>query len=316
MQFDAFLTGIHPRSERLIQATRDFDRGRVSKADVQAIFEEDENALIELQKKNCFTFFSDGMLTHQDLLRQICSGFEGISLGPLTRWFETNNFFRKPVIEDTLRFNAKRFAGIYKERGARFKAILPGPYTFVALSENRYYEDAYELLASFSEELGKACRFLQDANYACIQLSEPNLAYDKELAVEINAVKEAYHKLTKKLNCETMMHTYFGDFSKLSAALAEFDVDYLGFDCTETNIAELSGFEFPKVALGIVDSSSSLIETPRYIVGFIKKAAKTIECETLAICPNAEMEYLPRAIADKKIEVIGRAIKMLGACNE
>ncbi|MCD6478886.1 MAG: hypothetical protein J7L44_03300, partial [Candidatus Diapherotrites archaeon] len=242
MEFEAFLTGTHSRSEKLIQATRDFDRARVSAQEVQAIFEEDERALIELQKQNSFTFLSDGMLRHQDLLRQICLSFDGVSLGALTRWFETNNFFRKPVIEDELKFDAKRFANIYKERkNAGFKAILPGPYTFIALSENRYYKDAYELLVSFSEELGKACKWLRDAGYACIQLSEPSLAYDKELTVEIDAIKEAYRKLTKKLSGETMLHAYFGDFSRLCRELAEFDVDYLGIDCTETNIEQLKG---------------------------------------------------------------------------
>jgi 5-methyltetrahydropteroyltriglutamate--homocysteine methyltransferase len=316
MEFKAFLTGIHSRSKKLIQATRDFDRARISAEEVQAIFEEDEKALIELQKQNCFTFLSDGMLRHQDLLRQICLSFEGVSLGPLTRWFETNNFFRKPVVEDELKFNAKRFANIYKERNRQFKAILPGPYTFIALSENRYYKDAYELLASFSEELSKACRHLQDAGYACVQFSEPSLAYDRELAVEIDAVKEAYRKLTKNLGCETMLHAYFGDFSRICRELAEFDVDYLGIDCTETNIEHLKGFEFHKVALGIVDARSVLIENPEWLAEFIKQAEEILECKTLAICPNAELEYLPRTVADKKIGVIGKAMKLLGAHHE
>ena len=316
MEFNAFLTGIHSRSEELIRATRDLDRARISEAKVQAIFKKDESMLIELQKQNGFTFLSDGMLRHQDLLRQICLSFEGVSLGPLTRWFETNNFFRKPVIESELRFDVERFANIYRKRSGQFKAILPGPYTFIALSEDRYYNGKEELLSHFSGELRKACKLLQSNGYAQIQFSEPALVYDDELAVEIEAVKEAYHRITKGLHCNTILHTYFGSFSKLYRDLAEFDVNYWGIDCTETNIAGLKGMEFNKVALGIADARSALIESPEWIAKFAKKAMQTLKCKTLAICPNAELEYLPRNIADKKIEAIGRAINILGAYHE
>ncbi|MCD6478633.1 MAG: hypothetical protein J7L44_01975, partial [Candidatus Diapherotrites archaeon] len=65
-----------------------------------------------------------------------------------------------------------------------------------------------------------------------------------------------------------------------------------------------------------VDARSVLIESPEWLVEFIKQAEELLNCKALAICPNAELEYLPRTIADKKIEAIGNAIKALGACYE
>jgi len=65
----AFAPGIYPRSERLVQATRDLDRGRTSQKAVDEQVERDLAELVSVQQQAGLDLLTDGMLRWQDLFR-------------------------------------------------------------------------------------------------------------------------------------------------------------------------------------------------------------------------------------------------------
>jgi 5-methyltetrahydropteroyltriglutamate--homocysteine methyltransferase len=65
----AYAPGIYPRSDALVQATRDLDRGRAATDDVRRQADEDLGAFVEAQQAASFDLLADGMLTWQDLFR-------------------------------------------------------------------------------------------------------------------------------------------------------------------------------------------------------------------------------------------------------
>src|SRR2546428_7984761 len=92
------LAGIHPRSERLIELTRSYERAKSSWSQVEVQLEQETKEIIKLQESLGFRHFSDGSLAWQDQLRPITRSL--YALDPGTRystWFATHTFYLKPT---------------------------------------------------------------------------------------------------------------------------------------------------------------------------------------------------------------------------
>src|SRR5437667_21752 len=80
----------------LVQATRERDRGRTSPEAVDEQVERDLAELLPVQQQAGLDLLSDGMLRWQDLFRPVLEAGEGLETGALTRFLDTNTFYRAP----------------------------------------------------------------------------------------------------------------------------------------------------------------------------------------------------------------------------
>ena len=94
----AYAPGIYARSEELVQATRDLDRGRATEEAVAAQQDADLRAFLYAQREAGLDYFSDGLLNWQDIFRPFDAAAEGLRPGPLTRFLNTNTFYRAPAV--------------------------------------------------------------------------------------------------------------------------------------------------------------------------------------------------------------------------
>lgn len=157
MVLGAYLTGIHARSESLIQATQDYGRGRISETDLNLAFRDDIDRVVALQVENEFTYVLDGMLTYSwnDLFRPFTEKLGGVEPSSLRRWFDTNTFYRVPKIKSkpehgggVLEMNVGR-KGPSKHKP--MKVVVPGPYTFAQFSDcTEAYADPSDLMYDFA----------------------------------------------------------------------------------------------------------------------------------------------------------------------
>jgi len=313
MAFTGFqLTGLHARSEELVKATRDLDRKRVSEAECEQVRRKDAEALVELQKKLGAEQVYDGGFRWQDLLRPFAEKSMGLGVGPLTRWFETNSFYKMPLRKGKLA--GAEFIAEYAYADAlpaNRKAVLPGPYTFARLAEI-----GEESIAQAAELLLGAAQALERKNFTLIQFSEPSLAYDagrgKLGADALAESRQAYAKLRRGLKARILLHTFFGDFAK-ARGVEDFAVDAIGIDFTRTNLEEVKAdFGSKAVGLGVADAESSLVEEPAEIAAFAQRAAEKLRAKSFFLCPNTGLDYVPRVIADRKVEALAKAARILG----
>ena len=109
----AQLGGIYPRSEKLIELTRSYDRGKTDRASLEERFEQDARDLVSLEEDYGFETFSDGAFEWQDQLRPVIESLEGVSTGTrYSRWFDTNTFYKKPAITGKIavsKFDPRKF---------------------------------------------------------------------------------------------------------------------------------------------------------------------------------------------------------------
>jgi 5-methyltetrahydropteroyltriglutamate--homocysteine methyltransferase len=96
-EIQAYAPGIYARSEELVQATRDLDRDRATPEAVEERREADMRSFLDAQREAGLDYLSDGLLNWQDIFRPFCETARGLEPGPLTRFLNTNTFFRAPA---------------------------------------------------------------------------------------------------------------------------------------------------------------------------------------------------------------------------
>jgi 5-methyltetrahydropteroyltriglutamate--homocysteine methyltransferase len=324
---DSTLTGIHSRSEETVRISRDFDRLRTNKETLDSTFEADAKNLVKLQLECGISRISDGQLLWQDFLRPFSENLDGLEGGAdLFRWFDTNSFFRKPFVRRRVKLPKDRSfiqeyevataISLAKERGAKKKVSIPGPYTLASLVADEHYgSKREELIDDFAKVIKKLLKNLASLGFEAVQINEPSLVYrygtsaltsKKELKGFISAFEDNLDSPPLPIS----LHTYFGDCSKILGKLLELDgVSEIGIDFTQTSLDSIEKTEFGEMSLacGCVDGRNSLVESPEWIADYCIDAVKSLQPSGLTILPSSELKYLPRTVADEKIRAIGKA---------
>lgn len=287
----AFVPGIYPRSEALVQATRDLDRGRTSAEAVDEQVQRDLDELVRVQQEAGLDLLADGMLRWQDLFRPLLEGSDGLEPGPLTRFLDTNSFYRAPTAtsgEPRLREPLdERFVAPLP--GARI-VTLPSPYALALGTGIPAKALATAVLKPQLDAL--------DAEL--VVLSEPFLA--REGASGIEELREALEVLAG--GPPLALQITFGDAGELLRnGLAELPVEGIGVDFYATHAGEVpQGFDKLLLA-GVVDARSSALEDPQEIAEFVEQ----LGVERLALVPNGDLQYVSESIARQKLARLGAA---------
>jgi len=316
----AQLTGIHPRSEDLIELTREFDRGHVDEARTQKLIEAETLQVIGLQQKLEFEYLADGALYWQDPLRPLTRTLRGVSSGArYSRWFDTNTFYLKPVITGSVslgEFQPSDFVRSDLTRvHSKWKVALPGPYTFSELSENKQGLSKDQLILEVANAEKELIQALVRSQVSLVQLSEPCLVYrpyreDNADSREIQTALDAIRIVAEHSPIKVAVQTYFGDASPILSRLSNLPLESVGFDLYATDYEKLHVKSPRPMILGIVDSRESRVEDPRWIAHTATLVSKHIEAPDVVFSPNSDLKYLPRTVADAKVEALSTAARI------
>ena len=290
----AFAPGIFPRSDMLVQATRDLDRGRTTQEAVDAQVARDREELLGVQQEAGLDLVSDGMLTWQDLFRPLLDASDGLEPGALTRFLDTNTFYRAPhATTATPTLSSSLEQSLLDLPGSRV-VTLPSPF---ALAHGTGVTPQ-----AMSDGVLKPLVDAVDAEL--VVLSEPFLGRVAPGAVqELAAPLESLGggpKLALQLTfCDARI--------ALESGLAELPVDAIGVDFYLTHLTDLpKGLEKLLLA-GVVDARSSTLEDAGELAGFAQRLQEEREVERLALVPNGDLQFVAQPIADEKLRRLGAA---------
>ncbi len=309
---EAHLTGVFPRSEQLVEATRAAERGKIPQAEVEAILDHDIAELVELQHLANLDSCVDGQLNWQDLFRPFSELFTGIHLGSLTRWFDNNTFYRQPVIVDKIAVGEvdlhRFFRSTLMPAQVRKKAILPGPFTFAVLSHNSAYPSLVDLVDDLAHALKSVIRDLGNAGCSLVQFNEPALAVKGRTKQEFELAKNAFETCAKGFPGATLLQTYFVNVAPVIDDLLDYHVNGIGLDFYATPIDSLAECDFNKeLGCGCIDGRNSLLENAQDMSNFIARVNNVVNPKGLVLCPNCDLDFLPRSVAEKKVQVLAKA---------
>jgi len=317
MEVGAYLTGIHARSRELISA-RKHNNG------VEEAHRRDAESLVALQQASGIERLVDGMLSWNSPIEPVASCLEGVEVPAtnLRRWFNTNTFFHMPSVTGRIAYMPGSIrehvaAGVLPKKG--WKAVLPAPYTFASLVDNKHYEDFNELMFDFARAQREMVRELIGEGCAYVQLDDPSLVYhplrdSSSIKDVLPEIKNAVELVTRGQYARFSLHTYFEDASPILRDVFDFPVQDIGIDFTETDLKAISGWDSSKgIALGIVDARSSWMEEPARIAELARSILDKSGAKEAYLCPTTSLKYLPRELADQKVRVISETARRLGS---
>ena len=303
-EIKAYAPGIYARSEELVRATRDLDRGRATESAVEEQREADLRSFLEAQREAGLDYFSDGSLNWQDIFRPFGEAARGLEPGPLTRFLNTNTFYRAPAVTGEAPRLVEPLGEPYFHIGDlprnRWVATLPSPHALAVSA-------AGDLTPRAAAEgvLGPQIRWLASNGCAMVVLQETAL-FGGETAA--HPLSDALDALRSPLPLALQLP--FGDSGDVLGELVELDVEAIGVDFYATDLEALPR-PFPKTLLaGVVDARNSLLEEPEEIAGFGRQLLEELEGE-LHLVPNGDLQFVPEKIARQKILRLGEAARVL-----
>jgi 5-methyltetrahydropteroyltriglutamate--homocysteine methyltransferase len=290
-ELQAFAPGLYPRSEALVQATRDLDRGRTTEEAVDEQIERDLAELVSVQRAAGLDLLADGMLRWQDHFRPLLEAADGLETGALTRFLDTNTFYRAPkAVGETPRLTTALDERYVAPLPAARLVTLPSPF---ALAHGTPLSP--EAVAE-----GVLKPALEGLDAELVVLAEPFLA--REESPSLDGLAAALEVLDRPV----ALWLEFGDAGPLlQRGLAQLPVDGIGIDFYATHLDDVpEGLEKLLLA-GVVDARSSLPEEPRELAAFAARLGE--RAERIALVPNGDLQYVSEPVAREKLARLGKA---------
>jgi 5-methyltetrahydropteroyltriglutamate--homocysteine methyltransferase len=308
--FAAYAPGILPRSEDLVAATRDLERGRTVPGAVEDLFDRERDAAVALQREVGLDYISDGLLRWQDLFRPLVEATRGGEARALVRWFDTNSFFRAPQWEGRPEL-AENPLSVFGSDGEARVATLPSPFLFSRAARAR--GDRNELMEGLARDvLAPIAGELAGRGHEVIHLQEPWLPFfgieDRDwppFERSVAAIREGASGAT------LVLHAYFGDVAPFAERLVRLPVDVIGVDLVETDATSLPSPWPVGLAAGSLDGRRSVVEPVEETVAFVRDLADRLEPRSLFLIPNGDLQLLGPAVAERKLRVLGEAAARL-----
>jgi 5-methyltetrahydropteroyltriglutamate--homocysteine methyltransferase len=293
----AYAPGIYPRSEALVQATRDLDRGRTTAAEVEKQRQADARALVAAQEEAGLDLLTDGLLDWQDLFRPLAERSDGLTARPLTRFLDTNTFYRALLVDGPPRLREPIPAP--ELPAGRWLATLPAPSALARAARGAASAEAFA-----ADVLAAQIEADAQAGCALVVLVDPFLAREGGVEEAISSLRELPEDIPLAL------HLPFGDASGILDALADAPVSAVGVDFYATSLDAVPDGYPKELVAGVVDVRSSALENPDELAAFAEALLERNPAG-VALTVNGDLQFVPDSVAREKLVRLGRARALL-----
>ncbi|WP_075056685.1 hypothetical protein [Thermogymnomonas acidicola] len=295
-QVRSLLYGIFPRSEQLRLTYGRWERGSVGTDEVKERIREEKEKFYGMCR-NIDLVTDPPLFNWHDILRPLALATDGITLGgPLTRYLETNTFYREPLVSKVgkLRFDPYSDAEveenppmpIYMPRDSGWATFLPSPpLTFVKLSR----------LHGISE--GDAVKGLVDI-YRQVQGGKSGT---KNMVL--------FEALPYGKDDLTVLDPLFRDYKVTLVVQGRFsEKPFQGLhNRPDTLVVDLSDIEAASrvcrnVGVKALDAHNTRLEG-KDAMRNLEDTASTLSGD-LYVTTNDYLDFLPRGIAEKKVAIM------------
>lgn len=316
------LTGSYPRVSdqplpvNLRQTLHRHDRGEASDAELEHAYRATITRIVKEQDDAGIDLLTDGQVRWDDLLTPFTRQLEGAEVGGLLRFFDNNVYYRHPIVTGPLRWRGP--ATVQDNRTAAaatsrpVKAVVPGPVTFAALSEDRYYHDFGKLAEALAAGLREEAMALDHAGVPWIQVDEPALGGHADW---VPLARTCLDTMTGGLQARVSLATYFRPVEAIWSELRRLPVHAIQVDVADRPAQLDLVLQAPpagELVLGCIDARNTRLEERDPLVGLLERAAERIGANRLWVSPNCGLEFLPHAAAQKKM---ARLVEAVAAAN-
>jgi 5-methyltetrahydropteroyltriglutamate--homocysteine methyltransferase len=329
MLFPTTLVGSYPQPEWLIDRKRLADRfpPRVRARELWRVPEpllaeaQDDATLIAIraQERAGLDIVTDGEIRRESYSNRFATALEGVDIDhpgtALDRSGHPNPVprvvgrirRRHPVEVDDLRF-------LRRHTDRRVKMTVPGPFTMSQQAQVEHYGGSRELAAlDYAEAVNEEIRDLFSAGADIVQIDEPYMQARPEEARAYGL--RALNRALEGVSGTTAVHICFGyaaiihqrpaGYSFLPE-LADCACAQVSIETAQSNLdcAVLARLKGKKIMLGVIDLSTTQVETPETVAARIRRALPYVAAEDIVVAPDCGMKYLPREVAFGKMQAM------------
>jgi 5-methyltetrahydropteroyltriglutamate--homocysteine methyltransferase len=297
-----------PAGQELRRALHRFDRHEIKQAALDEVFDATTRAAIAELEAAGIDVINDGQIRWDDLFAPFARAWNGVSRGPLERFYDNNTYFRQPVIEKPITTHGRTLADDQKFARAiakrELKGAVCGPLTFATLTaEDRAYRTLEDRTLAVAEAIAAEIGGLGAMGARLVDVEDPAVVARPDL---IGLARRAYERLAQA-KVPLALQAYFFPADAVLAELASFPVAQVGIDLRsrETNaLADIGVLKGKTVVLGLVDARNTRLESLDEVARAIDVAAQELGHESVWIAPTTGLEYLPHDVVKKKLAVL------------
>jgi len=300
-------------STKLIGSISKWQRKELTDAQLEEVFREITRAVIKEQEAAGLELLTDGQIRWEDLVTPLAKRIQGFEINGLTRWYNNNVYYRRPILHTKPIWKRPALVESYRFAAGctkkPVKAILPGPYTFADLTEDRHFKSQRKLVMALAEIVNQEALALAAAGAPFIQFDEPSLVFGKP---NIKLAIEALNAATRGVKAKTAVYTYFGSLNGMLPVLSRANVDVIGVDVVSEPkaLASLRNAKITKeLAVGCLDARNTKLESVKDLHAIFRAVKKLVPAGRLYVNPNCGLEFLPHPQAQAKLTRLGQAAR-------
>jgi 5-methyltetrahydropteroyltriglutamate--homocysteine methyltransferase len=284
------------------------DKGEKTAEAVRAAQDRMTELALAEQAEAGLDLVTDGQIRWPDPISHLAGKLSGVRINGLLRFFDTNFYFRQPVVQgkvertEPLLLEEFKFA---QEKSMRpVKAVLTGPYTLArhSIEENGSVGGFDKMLEAYTAALAAEVATLAAAGVTVIQVEEPALLRYPD---DFPRLEQSLTALAmSKASAQLALVLYFGDPAPIYDHLQTLPVDLLGLDFTyNPDLVDrvASNGTARTLVLGLVDGRNTRLEDPAAMARQLEKLARGADLNRAYLSPSCGLEYLPRDRARQKL---------------
>jgi 5-methyltetrahydropteroyltriglutamate--homocysteine methyltransferase len=187
-------------------------------------------------------------------------------------------------------------------------------------AQNDFYKDEEEMVLDYAAAVNAEIKDLFAAGADIVQIDEPYMQARPEKARQYGLA--ALNRALEGVQGTTCVHICFGYAAIIHARpsgysflpeLANCRCKQVSLETAQSNLdtSVLAQLDGKQILVGCIDLSDMNIETPDVVAARVRRALKHVKPEQVILAPDCGMKYLPREVAQGKLESMVQAARML-----
>jgi len=285
------------------------DKGRISDEEFDRIMDATKKRTINDQIDCGIDFLTDGQITWTDLLSPYCQALDNVEAGGIRRFFDNNIYYRRPQIVGKMERNkgiiVDDIESVRSFCTTPVKAVMCGPITFAALSDDFHYKSFENVADAVSDIIREELLEVDKLGVEYIQIDEPSLP---EYPQYFNLAVKALENIFDGINAKCGLAFYFTSLKSIADELHRLPVDFMAVDFVSH--PEILGIYPPlenfELHAGLIDARDLRLENKSDITTKIDYIKKTIKPKEIVLTTSCGLEFLPRNYAMAKMEHLSK----------
>jgi methionine synthase II (cobalamin-independent) len=304
----AYAGGIAARSERYMRDHWAAAKGFLPAEALLESARREEADHVKAQQAAGLDVLSPALARWEDLLRPLLQEGAGAAPGQLTRYFETNTFFRQPLVTGPLppADPAKWFEAFAIPPGRPWCLTLPSPWDFAVRAKGKVSP------ADVGEALRPIVAAAVKQGASVIRFHDPSIAYARAARRDVAAFIEGLAAAARGHESLSTLHLTNGDPFAHPAVLQANPLG--GLSIEDPGRAPPAGLRLPnktKLAVAVVRGEESLVEDPKAAAEAALALAGRLGLGLHAVTNGWDLDHVPQGIAVRKLQALGETKRAL-----